>query len=136
MRRCGLMLWALWLALTPIGLAWAQVCSCAGQLHLLCCRERLTVQATCCTAAVESACCAAPATPCSDCSGCQLAQAKPMPAVAATRVALDWVDWVFDAPRLAELGISAPTRACFGLPAVRNHSPPLEPSAPRAPPLC
>lgn len=136
MRRFGLVLWALWLALTPIGLAWAQACACAGQLKPFCCSERPTPQAACCAGDAGSACCASHTTPCNDCSGCQLAQAKPAPSVAASRITLDWADWVLDAPELTELGALIPTRACFGLPAIRNHSPPLVPSAPRAPPLC
>jgi len=77
--------------------------------------------------------------PCSknNCQGCSLERAKPTPASAlVSRPALDWADYMLDAPALEGLTRVEPLRGCFGLPAVRNHSPPLEPSAPRAPPLC
>lgn len=77
--------------------------------------------------------------PCSEgnCAGCSLERAKPAPASASvSRPLLDWADWVLDAPALQGLTRVEPVRARFGLPAVRNHSPPLEPFAPRAPPLC
>ncbi|MCX7925024.1 MAG: hypothetical protein N2554_04345 [Fimbriimonadales bacterium] len=135
MRRVGLALWALWLVLTPIGLVWAQACVCAGRLKPFCCSERTALFAACCASEASSSCCSTHTMPCSDCSGCQLAHAKPMPFVTAPRIALDWADWVLDAPELTALSISPTEQACFGLPAVRNHSPPLEPSAPRAPPL-
>jgi hypothetical protein len=37
MRRVWLALWALWLALAPIGSAWAYACACTGQPVLACC---------------------------------------------------------------------------------------------------
>ena len=37
MRRVWLLLWALWLALAPIGSAWAYACACTGQPALACC---------------------------------------------------------------------------------------------------
>ena len=82
-------------------------------------------------------CCAAQAEPCNNCQGCTLKQAKPaLAAASVSQPALEWADVVLDAPALEGLIRIEPLRACFGLPAVRNHSPPLEPSAPRAPPLC
>jgi len=77
--------------------------------------------------------------PCSEgnCQDCMLERAKPAPVSASTsRPVLEWADVVLDAPALEGLTRVEPLRACFGLPAVRNHSPPREPSAPRAPPLC
>ena len=72
-----------------------------------------------------------------NCQGCTLERAKPAPASASvSRPALEWADVVLDAPALEGLIRVEPARACFGLPVVRNHSPPREPSAPRAPPLC
>jgi hypothetical protein len=216
MRRVWLLLWALWLALAPIGSAWAYACACTGQLALACC-VRLN---PCCktSPAAQGESCAAgenglppsfrfpplregnrdgaevsplregnrdgrgtevsplregaqvrfplPAGgtlrrgldseatplregnlsegvtkkhPCSEgnCQGCTLKQAKPaLAAASVNRPALEWADVVLDAPALEGLTRVEPLRACFGLPAVRNHSPPREPSAPRAPPLC
>jgi hypothetical protein len=218
MRRVWLLLWALWLALAPIGSAWAYACACTGQPALACC-VRLN---PCCktSPAAQGESCAAgenglppsfrfpplregnrdgaevsplregnhnrtevsplregncggaqvrfplPAGgtlrrgldseatplregnlsegvtkkhPCSEgnCQGCTLKQAKPaLAAASVNRPALEWADVVLDAPALEGLTRVEPLRACFGLPAVRNHSPPREPSAPRAPPLC
>ena len=170
MRRVWLLLWALWLALAPIGSAWAYACVCTGQPALICCKnytagegeppfaptplshpvgEGLGVRAKTCVASVprepkccalintSRTCCAVPAEPCNGCAGCSLERAKPAPASASvSRIALEWADCVLDAPALQGLTRVEPLRACFGLPVVRNHSPPREPSAPRAPPLC
>jgi len=219
MRRVWLALWALWLALAPIGSAWAYACACTGQPVLACCVRSTPCCKTppavrgeprgcySCPTARETLCAAGkvddglppstrfppltrgepsgarvrfplpaggtlrrgldseatplregkrhlvpPAcvgslevakptekTPCSknNCQGCSLERAKPAPASASvSRPALEWADCVLDAPALRGLIRVEPVRACFGLPVVRNHSPPLEPSAPRAPPLC
>gem|GEM_PF-2819150 len=137
MRRVWLLLWALWLALAPIGSAWAYACICTGQPALACCSVRNSAQRACCASPEERTCCAAQAEPCNNCAGCALERAKPAPASASvSRPVLEWADVVLDAPALQGLIRVEPARACFGLPVVRNHSPPREPSAPRAPPLC
>jgi len=215
MRRVWLALWALWLALAPIGSVWAYACACTGQPTLACCvrftplREvpptsRGEAKSGCCSCASrlshnnlppsvrfpplregnrsgaqvrfplfaggtlrrgldsnfpplgeENRSEAAPPAcrrnlkervaescekhPCreNNCAGCSLERAKPAPAAASvSRPALECADWALDAPALEGLARVEPARACFGLPAVRNHSPPEEPSAPRAPPLC
>jgi hypothetical protein len=137
MRRVWLLFWALWLALAPIGSVWASACACTGQLALACCSVRRDASRACCASPSERTCCAVQAESCNNCPGCSLEQAKPTPAAASvSRPALEWADWAIDAPALEGLIRTKPTRACFGLPAVRNHSPPDEPSAPRAPPLC
>jgi hypothetical protein len=237
---CGLLLWALWLALAPIGSVWAYACACTGQLALACCKNHTLFHKV---PPPSQGCCGSPAPqeetgkccgycaaqgesctvgenglppslrfpplregnhngtevsplregnhngtevsplregncggaqvrfplpaggtlrrgldseatplregnlsegvtkkhPCSEsnCQGCTLKQAKPaLAAASVSRPALEWADWAIDAPALEGLIRTKPTRACFGLPAVRNHSPPDEPSAPRAPPLC
>ena len=245
MRRVWLLLWALWLALAPIGSAWAYAyaCACTGQLALACCvrlnpccKTSPAAQGESCAAgenglppsfrfpplregnrdgaevsplregnrdgaevsplregnrdgtevsplregncggaqvrfplrawgtsrrgldseatplreenpvsSVPPACMGnlkegvAKKHPCSEgnCQGCTLKQAKPaLAAASVNRPALECADVVLDAPALEELTRVEPLRACFGLPVVRNHSPPREPSAPRAPPLC
>ncbi|MCS7190395.1 MAG: hypothetical protein NZ843_02195 [Fimbriimonadales bacterium] len=135
MHRAGLAVWAIWLALTPLGLAWAYGCACSGQLTLQCCGVQPAVRKACCTVPASAACCAAHDAPCADCSGCRLERVKPQPAVAAWRIAFDWADWVLDAPELTVPELLPPARDGFRLPSVRNHSPPLSPCAPRAPPL-
>ncbi|MGQ9902552.1 MAG: hypothetical protein ACUVR1_10170 [Fimbriimonadales bacterium] len=155
MRRCWLAVWALWLALAPIGAVWAYLCVCAGQPTLACCAERSEAThargaccspnrqaAACCQTspsqgATQHACCTQQ--PCAEkgCAGCSLERAKPAPTVASdNRPVLAWAHWVLDAPVLAGLARVEPLHGCFGLPAVRNHSPPQEPWTPRAPPLC
>ncbi|MEJ5384491.1 MAG: hypothetical protein WHS44_06405 [Fimbriimonadales bacterium] len=137
MRRFWLALWAIWLTLAPIGVVWAYACACTGQPALACCALSNDARRACCASPAERACCAQQAEPCNGCSGCSLERAKPAPAAtAASRIALEWADWAIDAPALEGLTLVAPARARFELPAVRNHSPPREPSAPRAPPLC
>jgi len=136
MRRVWLLLWAFWLSLAPMGSAWAYACACTGQPALACCRVRRDASRACCVLLAARACCAEHAESCNDCSGCTLERAQPAPASASgSRPTLDWADWVLDAPALEGLIRVEPLRDCFGLPAVRNHSPPFEPSAPRAPPL-
>ncbi|MEN3000328.1 MAG: hypothetical protein ABDI19_00605 [Armatimonadota bacterium] len=133
MHRYGLVLWAIWLALTPISAVWAYACSCTPQLKPFCCRLQQSPSPACCTA---SACCSEGAAPCSDCAGCQLERVKPAPFLATSRAALDWADWVVDAPALAELSLTIVAQHAFGLPAICNHSPPQSSLTPRAPPSC
>ncbi|MCS6919701.1 MAG: hypothetical protein NZM28_08020 [Fimbriimonadales bacterium] len=135
MRRCWLALWALWLALTPLGWAWAYACVCTGQLSLQCCSVRASNASACCEAA-QASCCSESGAPCTNCSGCQLERVKAEPPAPVSKILLDSAGWVADAPALSLLSLDEAAQATFGLPVVRNHSPPIAPRAPRAPPLC
>ncbi|GIV06431.1 MAG: hypothetical protein KatS3mg016_2006 [Fimbriimonadales bacterium] len=135
MRRFGFALWALWLALTPIGVAWAYACACKGSLSLQCCSVRASVQSTCCAPAAESTCCSRNAQ-CTDCPGCRLERAPAEPATIVSQFTLSGSDWVMDAPELAAFGVFETPCGGFDSPTIYNHSPPLRSSAPRAPPLC
>ncbi|MCX7992459.1 MAG: hypothetical protein N2651_02190 [Fimbriimonadales bacterium] len=135
MRRYGLALWALWLALSPIGLVWAYACVCDGQLRPFCCIELPAPQSACCDPETARGHGTSPATPCNDCS-CHLGEAQFLPSSLVPRISLDWSGWILDAPEWTAWDICVPVSPFFGLPAIRNHSPPVEPSAPRAPPLC
>lgn len=133
MRRLGLLVWALWLMLAPLGAAWAYACTCAALPAIKCCAE--ATPAACCQPETL-ACGVETNVPCPNCPACTLEEAKPAPAAQLTRFLLEWADWVIDAPApnpALEAGTATQSR---GLPTVRNHSPPLVAHTPRAPPLC
>ncbi|MDW8106182.1 MAG: hypothetical protein RMK45_01750 [Armatimonadota bacterium] len=133
MRRLSAWLWALWLLLAPLAAVWASVCTCTPAERLACCAQQAP---TVCCPTNASECCAHSGAKCPDCPACTLEQANPVPSALSARVVLEWVDWVVDAPTPAVSIDFVLPRPAYGLPAVRNHSPPLSARAPRAPPLC
>jgi hypothetical protein len=136
-RSIGWLLGALWLALAPLGVFWARLCVCGEAPRVLCCAHPATTRPDpCCPSESERACCERSSSCTHDCSGCQLQQVDYEWARLNSVPSWEPLIWVVDLPSHSVEPTLTPIGAIFGLPRVRNHSPPAVPDCPRAPPLC
>ncbi|MCL6532788.1 MAG: hypothetical protein K6U12_05860 [Armatimonadetes bacterium] len=132
--RVWAILLGVWLSVLPVGAAWVVFCSCAPQEGACCAAQQACCQAQtpkhdCCSEKSSAPACER------SCRACKIDAPQTDKALPA-RLTLEIQLWVLALPEPPRLEVSFGQHVRFGLPAVRNHSPPFSPESPRAPPLC